>query len=47
LGATLGAAAVAAVVAVAVMAMVSFGGGVRHPLVTPHVAAVQPAPAQG
>ena len=47
--ATLGAAAVTVVVAVAVIAMVSIGGGLRRPLVTPaaHVAVTHAAQSQG
>ena len=48
LGATIGAAAVAIVVALAVMAMVSIGGGNTHPLVAKPAVAMNSAPhAQG
>ena len=49
LGATLGAAAVAFVVAVMVLAMVRIGGGLTRPLVAPHpqVAAAVAAQAPG
>jgi hypothetical protein len=47
-GATLGAAAVALVVAILVGAMVSIGGGLNRPIVTnTHVAASAAAPSQG
>ena len=49
LGATVGAAAAALAVALGVLAMVSLGGGVRHPLVASAsaVAPAQAAHAQG
>ena len=48
MGATLGAAAVALVVAILVGAMVSIGGGIDRPIVTDtHVAASAAAPSQG
>lgn len=48
IGATLGAAAVALVVAILVGAMVSTGGGLNHPIVAnTHVAATAAAPSQG
>lgn len=44
LGATIGAAAVAVVVALAVMAMVSVGGGINRPLVAHAAVAMNSAP---
>ena len=47
LGATLGAAAFALVVAILVGAMVSIGGGINHPIVSnTHVAATAATPSQ-
>ena len=46
MGATIGAAAFAIVVALAVAAMVSAGGGINHPLVAHRTVAMN-APAQG
>ena len=45
MGASLGAVAVALVVAIVAIAMVSIGGGLDHPLVTEHVALGAAAPA--
>lgn len=48
LGATIGAAAMAIVVALGVMAIVAFGGGLNRPLTAhPAVAMVAPPPGQG
>ncbi len=48
MGATLGAVAVALVVAIVALVIVSIGGGIDHPIVAhPHVAAAAAAPSQG
>ncbi|HEY1427347.1 MAG TPA: hypothetical protein VGF50_11795 [Caulobacteraceae bacterium] len=48
IGTTIGAAAAAVVVALAVIAMVAIGGGMNHPLVAqPAMAMTTPPPGQG